>query len=87
MKPTSFPVLELLVLSMSGSLVSATKSTLQFSKCWLERDANRKSAERARYMHANVQSQQTQLSRLVDAQLIAKLYLNKSVAAILSENT
>lgn len=79
-------MLELLVLSTSGSLVSETKSTLWISKCCLERDVNRKSAERVRYVHANVQSQQTQLSRLVDAQLIAKLHLHKNVATNLLEN-
>lgn len=34
-------------------------------------------------MHANAQSQHTQLSMLMDAQLTAKLHLNKSVAATL----
>lgn len=34
-------------------------------------------------MHANVQSQHTQLSMLMDAQLTAKLHLNKNVVATL----
>lgn len=34
-------------------------------------------------MHANVQSQHTQFSMLMDAQLTAKLHLNKNVAATL----
>lgn len=79
-------MLELLVLKMSGSLVSATKPVLWFSKCCLERNVNRKSAERVRYLHANVQSRQTQLSRLMDAQKIATSYLNKNAAATLLEN-
>lgn len=79
-------MLELLVLSTSGSLVSETKSTLWISKCCLERDVNRKTEERVRYVHANVQSQQTQLSRLMDAQLIAKVYLRRNVLTNLLEN-
>lgn len=82
----SFSVLGLLVLSMSGSSVSETKSTLWFSKCCLERDVNRKSAESMRYVHANVQSQQIQLSGLVYAQLIAKFYSNKKLVSTLVEN-
>lgn len=79
-------MLELLVLSTSGFLVSETKSALWFSKYCLEGDVIRKSALRVRYMHANLQSQHTQLSRLMDAQLTAKLCLNKNVAATLLEN-
>lgn len=45
---------------------------------------NRKSAEKGRYVHANVQSQ-IQLSGLMYAQLMTKFYLNKKIAATLKE--